>query len=94
MSISGWPSPADAHALADVEHGCLVSLALADDDGAAHLDLVKGVPHGLGRGTVGGMAVAATHVARRGDGRRFGDPHHFEGEEGLHGVSGGSGGGR
>src|SRR2546422_8608440 len=37
---------------ADVEHGRLVSLALADDDGAAHGNGLHGLPHGLGRDLV------------------------------------------
>ena len=49
----------DAHLLADVEHGRLVPLALADDDGAVHADGLHGLAHGLHRRVIG------RHTGRR-----------------------------
>ena len=59
-----------ADLLADVEHGRLVALALADDDGAADLRLLHGAAHRLDGGVVGAVAVATSHEPRSGDARR------------------------
>ena len=61
----------DADLLADEEHRRLVALALADDDRAAHLDVVERLAHRLDGGLVRAVAVAATHVA---GGRDRGQP--------------------
>ena len=75
--------PADA--LADVQHRRLVALALADDDPAGEVDLVHRPAHGLGRGGVGLVLLAAAHEPRRFDRRRLGDADHLEREELFHG---------
>ncbi len=75
---------ARADLLADEQHRRLVALALADDDRAAHLDLVEGLAHRLDRGAIRGHSIAAAHVARRFDGRRLGDADHLEREQGFH----------
>ena len=91
---------ARADLLADEEHRRLVALALADDDRAAHLDLVERLAHRLDRGAIGGHPVAAAHEARRLDRRRLGYADHLECEQRFHAldahrsISGGSGGGR
>ena len=75
---------AGAHRLADPEHGRLVPLPLADDDGAAHLDLVHGPAHRLGGGAVRFVLLASAHEARRSQRRSLGDAHHLQGEQRLH----------
>ena len=57
-----------ADLLADVEHGRLVALAFADDDGAAHGNCLHGFAHGLGRDLVGEFAVALSHGVGGSDG--------------------------
>ena len=64
-----------ADLLSDVEHGSVVALAFADDDGAVHRDRVHGLAHGLGRDLIAQMAVALAHGARRFDGGVF---HHAQ----------------
>ena len=61
--------------LADVEHGRLVALALADDDGAVDGDGIEAAAHALDRGLVGGVRIAHAHGAGRCDGRIF---HHAQ----------------
>ena len=78
-------APSDA--LADVQHRRLVALALADDDAAGELDLVHRATHGLGRGGVGFVLLAAAHEPRRGDGRGLGDADHLEREHLLQSVA-------
>ena len=70
--------------LADVEHRRLVALALADDDRAGELDLVHRPAHGLDRGRVGLVLVAAAHEPGRSDRGRLGDADHLEGEQLFH----------
>ncbi len=68
--VDGW-SIARAHGFADVQHGRLVALALADHDGAAYVDAVERFAHGIDRGLIGGPLVAAANESRRGKGGRF-----------------------
>src|SRR5256714_1295838 len=60
---------ARADLLADEEHGCLVALALADDDATAHRHDVHLLAHRLYGHVVGVLAVALPHRPRRSDGR-------------------------
>ena len=64
--------------LADIKHGRLVTLTLADDDGAAHRDGVHGFAHGLGGDFVAELALALAHGARRSDGGNFDHAQEFE----------------
>src|SRR6185503_5194376 len=64
--------PTAAERLADVEHGGLVALSLADDDGAAHLEAIELLAHRLHRHLIGVLPLAVAHRARRGDSRLFG----------------------
>ena len=73
-----------ADLLADVEHGRLVALALADDDGARDLRLFHRPPHRLHRGVVGGVAVAAAHQPGSGDGARLGGGNGLAGDQLVH----------
>jgi hypothetical protein len=66
--------------LADIEHRGLVTLALADDDGAIHVKFVEGRAHGLYSSSIGSLFVAAPDQARGTDGCRFGDSHHLKHE--------------
>ena len=83
MSIFGPLPWRRADLFADVEHRRLVALALADDHGAVHRQLVERGAHRLDRGGVGGFLVAAPDQLRGGDRRRLGDPHHFEDEDAV-----------
>ena len=78
-----------ADALADVEHRRLVALALADDHGAVHRQLVERGAHRLDGGSVGGLLVAAADQPRGGDRRGFGDSHHLEDEDAVEDVAAG-----
>ena len=60
---------AATHFLADVEHGRLVALTLADDDGAVDGQLFEGLPHRLRRDAVRFPPFAITHRVRRRDRR-------------------------
>ena len=62
-----------ADLLADVQHGCLVALALPDHDGAVDREGVHLRAHGLHGDLVGVLALAVAHRARGGDGRLLGD---------------------
>ena len=61
---------AGADLLADIEHGRLVHLALADDDGAVDRDAVEGAAHAFDGGAVGLVLLATAHPAGGGEGRR------------------------
>ena len=69
-----------ADPLAVVEHRGLVLLALADHDRAVHRHRVEQQPHRVDRGTVGGLLLAASDPARRGERRRLRDPNQLERE--------------
>jgi hypothetical protein len=66
-----------ADAFADVEHRRLVFFTLTDDDHAVHLNDSQAIAHGVDRGLVQRILVAATHPARGGERSRFGDPRHL-----------------
>ncbi len=70
-----------AHLLADVQHGRLVALALADDDRAAQVGRVHRLPHGLDGGPVRAVLVAAAHLAGGGQRRRLGGGHRLIGDQ-------------
>jgi hypothetical protein len=61
--------------LADVEHRRLVALALADDDAALDVERVQRRAHGVHRGLVGLLLVAAADHVEAGDGRGLADAH-------------------
>lgn len=76
--------PATAQLLADVQHGGLVALALADDDAAREVDLVERLAHG-GRGRLVGRHLVALAVpGSAGDGRLLGDGEDFHDSCGMH----------
>ena len=77
-----------ADLLADIEHRRLVALALADHDGAVHIELVERGAHRLDGGGIGRLLVAAPDQRRGGDRRGFGDAHHFEHENAVEDVAG------
>ena len=81
MSTSG-PSPV-ADLLADKEHRRFVHLAFADDDGARDGNAAQFAAHGIDRGLVGGLLVAASAQARGRNGCCFGDARYFEHEHAL-----------
>jgi hypothetical protein len=64
-----------SHLLADEEHGRLVALALADDDGAFDRGGVQAAAHFLDRGAVRDFGVTHAHGAR---GRDGGVLHHAQ----------------
>ena len=74
-----------AHRFADVQHGRLVAFALTDDDGAAHVHEAEGVTHGLGRGEVGAVPIAAPDEASRRQRGSLGHPNHLESQVSIHG---------
>ena len=78
-----------ADLLADEQHRRLVALALADHDGAVHVELVERGAHRLDRGGVGRLFVAAPDQRRGGDRRGFGHAHHFEHEDAVEHLAGG-----
>src|SRR3546814_14298013 len=53
-----------AHFLTDIEHRRLVALALADHDGAVHVEAVERLAHCLDGGGVGGLFIAAPDQRR------------------------------
>ena len=69
-----------ADALAVVEHRRFVLLALADDDDAVHRHGVEHDAHGVDRGAVGAVLVAAAHPAGGGQRGGLGDPDQLQGE--------------
>ena len=69
-----------ADALAVVEHGRVVLLALADHDDTVHGHGLQHHPHGLDGGAVGPLLVAAAHPPARGHGRGLGDTDELHGE--------------
>ena len=76
--------PAGADLLADIEHRRLVALALADHHGAVDGERVERAAHGVDRGLVGRLLVAAAHQLGGRQRRRFGDAHRFEREIAVH----------
>src|SRR5919106_5634428 len=63
-----------------IEHGRVVLLALADHHHPVHGDRAQDRPHGVDRGLVDRLLVAAAEMARPPDGRRLGGPDQLEGE--------------
>jgi len=63
-----------AHPLADVQHGRLVALALADHDGAIDRNGIERPPHRFHGGMVGPIRIAHAHGARRRNGCVFNNP--------------------
>ncbi len=74
-----------ADGFADVEHGRLVALALADDDGAAHVNEPEGVAHRFSGGAVGAVPIAAPDETSRRQRGRLGHPNHLESQVPIHG---------
>ena len=77
-----WRAVADV--LAVVEHRRLVLLALADHHDAVHRHRLEHVAHGVDRGLVGSLLVAAADHPSRGQRRRLGHPDEFEGQVPIH----------
>ena len=77
-----------ADALADVEHGGFVLLALADYDDAVHADTVQRVAHGVDGGLVDHLLVAKAHVAGCGHGGGLGNSDELHGKVAFDGLSG------
>ena len=71
---------AGADLLAVEQHRRFVLLALADDDDAVHRDGVEDEAHGVDRGAVGGVLVAAAHPAAGGERGGLGDADELHGE--------------
>jgi hypothetical protein len=80
-----------ADLLADEQHRRLVALALTDDDGPVHVELVERGAHRLDGGGVGRLLVAAADQLGSGDRRRFGHADHFEDEDAVEDVADGCG---
>jgi hypothetical protein len=57
---------------------------LADDHGAVDVHVLEGLAHRLGGGLIGVVAIAQTDETGRGQGRRFGHPHHLQGQIAIH----------
>ena len=72
-----------ADLLADEQHRRLVALALADHHGAVDRQLVELAPHGVDRGLVGGLLVAAAAQPRRRHRRALGHAHDLDREDAL-----------
>jgi hypothetical protein len=69
------PAP---HLLADVQHGSLVALALADHDGAFNADGVQRGAHAFHRRVVCAIGVTHPHGASGGDRRLLHHSQHFQ----------------
>ena len=69
---------ARADLLADVEHGRFVAFALADHHNAVDVEDVQFLTHGIDRGLVGLLLVAAAHPERRHDSRAFRYARHLQ----------------
>ena len=69
-----------ADALAVVQHGRFVLLALADHDDAVHRHGCEHDPHRVDGGAVGTVLVAPSHPPRSGQGRGLGDPDELQRE--------------
>ena len=67
-----------ADTLAVEQHWGFVLLALADDDDAVHVDGRQHGAHGIDRGLINLVLVAAALVASRRDGRHLGDVNELE----------------
>ena len=72
-----------ADLLADEQHRRLVALALADHHRAVDRQLVELAPHGVDRGLVGGLLVAAAAQPRRRHRRALGHAHDLERQDAL-----------
>ena len=67
-----------AHFFADVEHGCLVPLALTDHHGAVDLQRIEAFAHGFHGGGIGSLLVSAAHELGCGHGGGFGHAHQLQ----------------
>src|SRR5438309_1769111 len=81
LAMAGGAPP---HLLADVEHGRLVPLALADDDGAADVQGVERLAHRVHRRLIGRLLVASAHQPGRGHRRRLGEADGFQTDVAIH----------
>src|SRR5262249_17972539 len=70
--------------LADIKHRRLVPLAFADHHGAVDGEAVERGAHGIDRGLVRRLLVAAPHEPRGGQSRRLGHAHHFQRQVAIH----------
>ncbi len=68
---------------ADEEHRCIVALALADNDAAAHFERVEEAPHAVDRRLVRCVLVTPPDQARGGDCRRFRHPRELKREDAV-----------
>ena len=72
-----------ADLFADKQHRRLVALALADDHGAVHVQLIERGAHRFDSGGIGCLFIATTDKAGGGDGGRLGYADHFENENAV-----------
>jgi len=79
-----------AHLLADVEHGGLVALPLADDDGPVHVYGLHGMAHGLHGELIAALPVPEPDAAGAGDGGLLDHPQEIAVEGLLHGGTSGN----
>jgi len=63
--------------------------ALADDNGALHVDRAEGAPHGVDGTPIGGQLVTPALERGRGQRRRLGDAEQLEGQVAIHQLRGG-----
>ncbi len=77
-----------ADLLADEQHRRLVEFALPDHHGAVDRQLVELAPHGVDRGLIGGLVLAAPAQARGGDRGALGHAHDLDSENALQQVFG------
>ncbi len=78
-NVDPWPlADRAADLLADIEHWRFVAFAFADHDGAVHVKIVEGQPHGFDRGGVGGFFVTAPDQPGSGDRCCFGHADHLQ----------------
>ena len=68
------------HALAVEEHGGVILLALADDDGAVHRHAADELAHGVDGGAVGAVLVSSADPASGSHGGRLGHAHQLQGQ--------------
>jgi hypothetical protein len=82
MSIFGLVGRG-ANLFADIEHRRLVALALADHDGAVHVEFVERDAHRFHGGGVGSLFIAPADQFGGADRRGFGHADHFQDENAI-----------
>ena len=69
-----------------VQHRRLITLPLADDDGAVDIHVVEGRTHRLDRGVIGSMLVALAHPSARRQCCGLGDLEHLDDTGAAHSI--------